>query len=278
MSRKLFLMVAIGVLLSACAVPLGRSLPECDSVKTSVVLEVQSVPGSSYVSCVNGLKTGWSYQHLEARSGHSEFRLDSDRLGDGFVRVENVLSCDVGSAVGSPVGDVPIQLFKDIVSETTVEIVVVPEGASEITWTYAADIRAALEDAEFNDRITAVTVSIANEPTAVRVRRAVAAGAHVITIGLRDAEEESLTYLLSGDPVEHRGTLDELIDEIEDVETQPSYRGKWYYVFDGGCVVYTFDAEGPGVDKIESDIALALGFYDANELRQVARDAGYNLP
>lgn len=278
MNRRFLLTMAIGVLLSACAVPLGRSLPECDSVMTSVVLEVQSVPGSAYVSCINALKTGWTYQHLEARSGHSEFRLDSDRLGDGFVRVENVLSCNVGSGAGSQVGDLPMQLFKDVVAETTVDIIVVPEGTTAITRTYAADIRAGLEDVEFKGRVTAVTVSITDEPTADRVSRAVASGAHVITIGVRDAEERSLSYRLSGDPIEYQGTLDDVIDEIEDVETQSSYRGKWYYVFEGGCVVYTFDAEGAGVDKIERDIAQTLGFYDANDLRQIARDAGYNLP
>jgi hypothetical protein len=49
-------------------------------------------------------------------------------------------------------------------------------------------------------------------------------------------------------------------------------------VFEGGCVVYTFDAEGAGVDTIEDDIDLTLGLFDADALRQTARDAGYNLP
>jgi hypothetical protein len=239
---------------------------------------VQSVPGSAYVSCINGLKAGWTYQHLEARSGHSEFYLDSDRWGDRFARVENVLSCDVGSAVGSAVDDLPMQLFRDVVSETTVEIIVVPEGTTALTRTYAADVRAGLEDVMFRGRVTSVTVSIANEPTAARVSRAVASGAHVITIGVRDAEEESLTYMLSGDPVEHQGTLEDAIDDIEDVVTESSYRGNWYHVFEGGCIVYTFDAEGSGVQTLERDIAQALGFFDADGLRQIARDAGYNLP
>ena len=47
---------------------------------------------------------------------------------------------------------------------------------------------------------------------------------------------------------------------------------------DGGCVVDTFGAEGSGVDTVESDIGLALGLFDANALRQTARDAGFNLP
>ena len=49
-------------------------------------------------------------------------------------------------------------------------------------------------------------------------------------------------------------------------------------MFEGGCVVYTFDAEGPGVSTIESDIEHALGLYNAEELREMARDVGYNVP
>jgi hypothetical protein len=110
------------------------------------------------------------------------------------------------------------------------------------------------------------------------VSAAVASGAHVITVSIRDAEEGTLTVILSGQPQEYEGKLDQVIDAIEDRTARPSYRGTWYYVFEGGCVVYTFDAEGPGVDTIERDIELALGLFDAEGLRRVARDAGYTLP
>lgn len=278
MNRLLVLTFAIGLMMSACAVPLGRHAPECDSVETSVVLEVQSVPGSSYVSCLNGLKTGWDYRHLEARSGRSVFWLDSDRWGESFVTVENVLSCDVGAATQADIDHPSIQFFKDVVSETTVNVVLVPEGGELETLQYATDIRRQLESTEIKDRSVAVSVLISDQPTATRVSRAAASGAHVVIIGLRNAEEGTLTVLLRGDDLEVDGDFDHVVDAIEDVETQSSYRGKWFYVFDGGCVVYTFDAEGPGVETLERDIVQALGFYDANELRQIARDAGYILP
>ena len=277
MNHKLLLALAVGVVASACTTPLGRTAPECDSVTNSMVLQVQSVPGAAYVSCINGLKTGWGYQHLEARSGRSVFSLDSDRMGDAFVTVESVLSCDVGDATRSDAGDPSIQLFKDVVSKTTVDIVLVPEGTTEITRTYAADVRAGLEDTAIKGRITAVTVSIADAATATRVSQAAATGAHVITISLRDTEEGTLTLILSGQKQEYEGGLEDVIDAIEDAETQSSYHGAWYYVFEGGCVVYTFDAEGPGVDTIERDIELTLGLYDAGALRQIARDAGYHV-
>lgn len=278
MNRKWALALAIGVLAAACANPIGRSVPECQSVGTSMVLQVQSVPGSRFVSCVDGLKTGWSFEHLEARSGHSVFRLDSDRWGDSFLEVESVLSCDVGAATGSDVEDLPIRLFKDVVSETTIDIVVVPEGTSAITRIYAAEVRSEFEDISAKGRAAEVTVSIAETPTAARVSAAAATGAHVITISIRDVEEGTLTLMLSGQDVDYEGNLDQVIDKIEDAETESSYRGKWYYVFEGGCVVYTFDAVGPGVDTIERDVELALDLFDAEALRQSARDAGYDLP
>jgi len=243
-----------------------------------MILQVQSVPGSAYVSCINRLKTGWEYEHLQARSGHSVFWLDSDRLGGSFVMVENVLSCNVDDATPSDFYDSPIRLFKDVVSETTVDIILVPEGASEVARTYATEVRVRLENTGIKDRVTAVSVSISDEPTAARVGKAAATGAHVITIGVRDAEEGTLTLMLGGQQPEYEGDLDQVIDAIEDAETESSYRGRWYYVFEGGCVVYTFDAEGPGVDTIESDIEVALGLYEVDPLRKSARDAGYNLP
>lgn len=278
MRSKLLLTFAIGLVVSACAVPLGRSIPECDSVMTSVVIGVQSVPGSSYVSCVNGLKTGWDYRDLEARSGRSVFWLDSDRLGESFVTVENVLSCDVGDAPRADVYDSPIHLFKDVVSESTVDVVLVPESNDQVTLDYVTEVQVILQSTEIRDRTVVVSVLISDDPTASRVSRAAASGAHVLIIGVRDAEEGTLTLKLSGDPAEYEGDLDHVIDAIEDVETQSSYRGKWYYVFEGGCIVYTFDASGPGVETLERDITQALGFYDADELRRVARDAGYTLP
>jgi hypothetical protein len=230
------------------------------------------------VPCINGLKTGWSYRDLEARNGYSVFWLDSDRLGDTFITVESVLSCDVSDATESMLEDASVRFFKDVVSETTVEIVIVPEGSVARTLEYAAEITAEFEAITIKGRATSVSVALANEPTATRARRAASAGAHVIIISVRDAEEGTLTVLLQGQTQESQGDLDQVIDAIEDSETRSSYRGNWYYVFDGGCVVYTFDAEGPSVDTIEDDIGLALGLFDADALRQTARDAGYNLP
>ena len=278
MRRNIALILVLAAVVTACANPLGRSVPECDTVRGSLVLGVQSVPGAAYVACINGLKTGWTYRDLEATNGRSVFWLDSDRMGDTFITVENVLSCDIGDAIGGESGVPSVELFKDVVVETTVEVVVIPEGAVGQTLEYAAEITTELEAIVVKGRETRVSVSLANDSTAVRASRAAASGAHVIIISVRDAEEGTLTLLLNGQTQEYEGDLDDAIDAIEDAETKSSYRGNWYYVFDGGCVVYTFDAEGASVDTIEEDIGIALGLFDADGLRQTARDAGYNLP
>ena len=283
MSRRLALVLVFATLAAACSNPLGRSVPECDSVRTSLVLQVQAVPGAAYVPCINGLKAGWSYRDLEARNGHSVFWLDSDRIGTTFLTVESVLSCDFGDAVEAESEYPSVRLFKDVVAETTVEVVVVPEGTVGQTLEihnldYAKEIATELENTTIKGRVTEASISLSNDTTAVRVSRAAATGAHVITISVRDAEEGTVTLLLHGQTQEYEGDLDDAIDAIEDAETESSYRGNWYHVFDGGCVVYTFDAKGASVDTLEDDIELALGLFDAEALRQTARDAGYNLP
>jgi hypothetical protein len=278
MSRRLILVAAIAIVAAGCANPLGRSVPECDTVRGSLVLEVQAVPGAAYVSCINGLKTGWAYRDLEARNGHAVYWLDSDRMGDMFITVESVLSCDVNDARESESGVPSVRLFKDVVSKTTIEIVLVPEGSIGRTLEYAAEIAAELEASTIRGREIVVSVSLANDSTSTRAKKAADAGAHVIIISVRDAEEGTLTLLLNGQPQEYDGDLDQAIDVIEDAEERASYRGSWYHVFEGGCVVYTFDAEGAGVDTIEDDIGLTLGLFDADALRQTARDAGFNLP
>ncbi len=56
-------------------------------------------------------------------------------MGDDFVRVENVLSCDVGDAVLEDEFDSGIALWKDVEAEIEVSIVIVPEGPSDRTAT-----------------------------------------------------------------------------------------------------------------------------------------------
>ena len=278
--RRLATTLAVFALVaSGCATTLGRSIPECDDAKGTLILAIQSVPGSQYVSCIFGLKAGWKYQDLKAEAGRSLYTLDSDRMGDGFVQVENVLSCDVGDAVLEDELDTGVALWKDVEAEIDVSIVIVPEGPSDRTASREFEIGVELEDVEIRGRAVVVSASKPDESTRARIDEAAAGGAHVIIISIRDAEEGTLTLLVRGTDVEIEvDDLDDALEAIENAESESSYTGNWYYKFDGGCVVYTFNAEGSGVATLDEDIQTALSLYDAEALRESARQAGYRLP
>ena len=278
--RRLVPLLALATLmLSACSNTLGPTMPECDRASGTMVLSVQAVPGSRYVSCIESLPVGWSYENLTAESGRSQYALDSDRMGLGFLRVENLLACDVDGAESAPSPRPGVELWKDVVARTTVDIVIVPEGPTDDTTRRAHEVRRELEDADIRDRTVAAPISMSDATTAERIDAARAGGAHVVIIGIRDVEEGTVGLWLRGAPAEQTvDDIDDLIDELEDAETEASYLGSWYYVFEGGCVRYTFDAEGPGSEMLDVDVEAALGLYDAEELRQVARDLGYDVP
>ena len=93
------------------------------------------------------------------------------------------------------------------------------------------------------------------------------------------AEEETMTVIIPQTGQVRGGlSFDDAAEFLEDNVDPPSYRGNWYYLFDNGCVTYTFDAQGPGVETIESNVEAALGLFDAEVLRQSARDAGFDIP
>ncbi len=279
MRRSLLVLAVSALLVVACENQLGRGVPECEGeLSASMVLQVQSVPSARYVSCINALRTGWEYDNLEAESGRSVYALNSDRMGLGFVTVQSVLSCDPADAEPAETTTPGVTLFKDVSAETTADIVLVPERPSEATTARALELLNELRNTEVKDRSVNVSVSTGDEPTAARISMAAATGAHVISISIRDAEEGTLSLLVAGsDDEDEVDDLDEALERIEDAESVPHYQGTWYWVFDGGCVVYTFNARGAGVSTLEEDVRIALGLMDAEALRRIARQEGFNI-
>ena len=278
------LILPFGLLLTSCG-NLGRSVPECDDPGSSVVLSVQSVPGTAYAPCINWLKTGWEYEHLEAQSGQSIFFLDSDRLGGGgpgpvdspFLKVSLLPACDVSEAVEVESDEAGVQLFVDVEVVVDVPITIVPDSRSLPTAEYAAQLRQELHGNVIAGRTVVVNVDSSNVGTSDRISTAQALGRTVVTISSRDTEDGTLTLLLPGSDEELTGLkVDDVGNELEDVTDEASYVGSWYYPFENGCIIYTFDAHGSGVDTIVADVQLALGLFDTEPLRQVARDLGYD--
>ena len=281
MSRPLVsLLVLVSLMLGACSDRLGRDVPECSAgITNSIVMQIQSVDETAYVPCINTLQAGWDYNHVDARSGTAFFTIDSDRIGEPFLTITLSSSCDISGAEPATSDERPIRLFKDVAEDFTVPVVIVPEGPTEETLDAARSIVVDMFDLRLRDREVAARVDNEEGPTGARISAAQAAGANVISISIRNAEEGTVSLLLANEIVEMADMrLSEAIDEIEDEVTPPSYRGSWYYVFEDGCVEYRFDAAGPGVETVAGDVQSSFSFLDAEAIRQVARDAGYELP
>jgi hypothetical protein len=280
MSRRAVGAGVLLVLLAGCSSELGRGVPACDSGSNSLVLSVQALPDTEYVPCVNGLFTGWDYVDLEAETGRSVFWLDSDRMGMRFLQVDLAASCDARSAEQVTTDEKGVPLLKDVTEEVAVTVTVIPEGRSAETFSYSSQVVLRFNAIdEIEGRELVVRADASNTPTASRVERALAGGDVVVELSVRDAEEDTMTMIIPQTSQERSGlSFDDAAEFLEDNVDPPSYRGNWYYLFDNGCVTYTFDAQGPGVETIESDVETALGLFDAEVLRQSARDAGFDLP
>jgi hypothetical protein len=50
--RVVLIVAVLAVVGTSCSNTLGRTMPECDGASSTIVLAVQSVPGSAYVSCI----------------------------------------------------------------------------------------------------------------------------------------------------------------------------------------------------------------------------------
>ena len=280
MRSRFLIALPLLLVLSSCSSQLGRDLPECNSgVTNSVILQIQSVPGTSFVPCVSALQAGWDFNHVQPRSGLATFTIDSDRIGEPFVTIRTTATCDVSGAEPATSDERPIELYKDVVEDFEVRIVVVPEGPTEATLAAAQSVFVDSFGLRLRDRAVDAQVDVVESPTRDRIRAAQADGAHVITISIRDAEEGTVALLLAGESEERvGGTIRHALDEIEEHVSKPSYRGSWFYVFEGGCTEYRFDAAGAGVETVAADVQRSLGFIDAVAIKQMARDAGYDIP
>ena len=291
------LVLPVGLLLASCNSDLGRHLPGCDDPGNSMVLSVQAVPGTAFAPCIEHLETGWEYRDLEAQSGQSIFSLDSDRLGGGgpgfeenpFLKVSLLPSCDVSEAIEVESDEPGVPLFVDVEVDRDVPITIVPDSRSLPTVIYANRLQRELDGTVISGRPVVVGIDETFRDTKQRISEAQTSGHAVVVVSARDEEDTTLTLLLPGSDIELVGLkvntaplspaaldLGIVIDELEGVTAEASYVGSWYYPFANGCVTYAFDAHGSGVSTIESDVQAALGLFDAEVFRQVARDLGYD--
>ncbi len=281
MRRLLLVICAVALLSVACGdQQLGRRIVECEgpsrTLETSIVLTAQAVPGADFIPCVEALRPGWKFEHVQARSGQAYFTLDSDRMGDDFLRVTLLPSCDVGAAreVDSDEEDtiLSIEVFEDRSDFGVVVIPVAPRHTADAEWAAAY-----FRSTTINGRDLVTTVDDSIGPISEKIESAHASGHPVLIIDDIDVDEDAATVSLRrvGEDEEPGLTYQEALVEIENDVDDPAYRARWFYTFVGGCIRYDIDAEGEGAQSVEHDISRAIGMYPMEELRKLARDAGY---
>lgn len=270
-------MIALALALSACA-NLGAELPRClesgVSLPGSLVLEAQAVPTARYGPCLGQLEAGWEANDLRAESGRAWLWLDSDRMGDRFLTVTLQQSCDLGAAAPGDSGLEGIDLYLDIATPDAIAtLVVVPVAERHLE--YAIELVDDLRDAG----LAARGWEAFGPPFSERLTNVLEAGYVALIVDDTDVESETVAVRTPETPQDEEPgvTLDQVVQSFGTAEGAEVYRGQWYYVFDGGCVVYDFDAEGPGSADLENAVEDALDFAPLEQLREIARRDGFDI-
>ncbi len=279
MRRTIVVVCVIVVFAAGCAEQqLGRKVPECDlsrvDASTTVILMAQSVPGTDFLPCVVALLPGWDFEDVRARSDQSFFTLDSDRMGDDFLRVTLLPSCEVGAATTADTDESGTELSIEVLEERS-ELVVVILPVAERHQAYAAIVAALMNGNTVKGRFVAAGIDDSLSSASERIASAHKAGRPVVIVDDSDVATATISLRLPGEDEQSSLSTTEALNEIEDDADDPLYRARWFYTFPGGCVRYDFDAEGEGAQSVDRDVAAAIGMYPMEELRELAREAGY---
>ena len=268
------------IVASGCA-NLGLGEPGCvelagDDVSAMTIMNVQAVPTAKYTPCLDELRLGWDSVEWFAEDGRAGIEIV--KSFDTFLTATVTETCDVSGAVAVDSGFPDIRRFEDIeFEETEITIVIVPSGEEPLD--FARTLRESLEGVEIDDRPVALLID-GHLPRSVsaRVDDAQSRGDYVWIIEQLDAEEGTVQLRSNDLAANGRGLRPgEALDRIEDVVPSVSYRGNWYFTFEGGCITYEFDADGTLAETVAADAEDALDFYPAGELREFARDAGFDI-
>ena len=279
MRRLVFAACVLAVISAGCGEQqLGRRIVECDGPRqelgTSIILTAQAVPGTEYIPCVDALRPGWEFEHVQARSGQAYFTLDSDRMGMEFLRVTLLPSCDIETAteVTSDEGDVTLSI--EVLEENDdFAVVVIPVANRHHN--YATAVVAHLMSESVNGREIAATLDESDRPISEKIASAHTGGVPVIIVDDVEVDTETVSLRRVGEDEDSGLDFDAALAEMEGDVDDPVYRARWFYTFDGGCIRYDIDAEGEWAQSVKTDVARAIGMYPMEELYELARQAGY---
>jgi hypothetical protein len=279
--RFALLTLSCALVTVSCAQGVGPGTPVCTgdlstAPETAVFLQLQAVPSAAFGPCIEELRVGWDYVRQFAESGRAVFWLDSDRVGDRFVEVNLKDSCDPGSAIPQGSGELGIDLFVRVDEEpVNIEIAVVP-----VARRHDGDARALVTSTigmTMEGRRVAMFVDDSDQSASERIQRALRTVGVVLILDDREVSTATVELRRAGHDPRVGLSLDKALDEIADDLGSPAYRAEWFHVFDGGCIVYEFDAKGAGAESIASEVREALGFYPLRALRDFLARAGLDV-
>lgn len=239
-------------------------------------MQIQALPGADFGPCLNELEPGWTYHHMQHQTGKVSFWLDSDRLGDRFVTVDLKESCDPGSAAVRPHPNDNIRRFVEATEEIQpVDVVIIP--LTDFALDYAAEVGVDLAGFFVRGRPLRPRLDDGSAPAADRIANGLAGGAFVVAVDDVDTRQGSLQLRVPGGEDAFGASPADAIEIIEDNVEEGSYHATWFHQFEGGCVTFEFDAEGPGVEDLVNDVERTVNFVDLADLKSQAAQAGLIL-
>lgn len=277
--RRLVAVLGLAIVAGACGgLGLGEAGCEVEVRNPSVanLLTVQAVPTARYTPCLDELRLGWDQVEFFARDG--EAGLEVWRGVSRFLTATVTASCDPSGAIKVAWDHPDIARYEKVeFEEPEVGVAIIPTGADALD--RARRLAEELANVEVNDRIVLLSVDENVQlPIASRVSLAMARNHFVWIVSELDVVEGTLELRSATSSLRARGIdVDEALDQMERALPGVFYRGQWYFVFDGGCITYDFDATGAVAESLAEDAEEALGFYPAYQLRQIGEELGLEV-
>lgn len=287
--RYTLTIVAATLLLPSCG-RLGLGIPECEPVVQSptaaMVLSAQAVPTAEYAPCINSLQLGWDNIDFEVESGRTSFSII--RAIEPFFTATLTEKCDIGDATPAPYASLlesflqsrpeDIEKYESIHSiGSDLRVAIIPSAERSLTYanTLAQELAGARVDGR---RLRFIVDPDINSAVRTRVDSALTRSQFVWIISELDVHEGTLELRRTPEGEGDRGlSIDEAMLRIEELAPEVVYEGNWYFVFEGGCITYEFDAQGTVAETVADDVTSSLGFYPLAELRQLGRENGFDV-
>lgn len=280
MRRRVVLLVVLALLIGACGGEFGARLPGCELTvrdpNVTTLLSLQAVPTAKYTPCINALPLGWDNADFRAEAG--EASIEFARQAAVFLRATVTETCDTADAVETVGPRDDIRRFEKVESHgAEITVTIVPSARRPLLW--SRTVVDGLTGEEIDDRPLTFTIDErVEESVASRVNLATLRSDYVWIVDELDAEEGTLEIRGSG--VEERVgrvSVDDALRVIDETLGDVFYEGEWFFLFEGGCITYEFDARDRVATTIAADAEAAIGFYPSAELRQIGEDAGYRI-